>query len=85
MDAVASSDDEITSFLETISTRYGVFDNAVIDMAALQAGQQPSSDEPELPIQLVFETKTISAVAVFTVEKGTDSLIDVQIQWLIDT
>lgn len=81
--AVASSDDEITSFLETISTRYGVFDNAVIDMAALQAGQQPSSDEPELPIQLVFETKTISAVAVFTVEKGTDSLIDVQIQCLL--
>ena len=82
-DAVAASDDEITSFLETITTRYGVFDKAVIDMATLQAGQQPSGDEPELPIQLVFETKTISAIAVFTVAKGTDSLIDVQIQCLL--
>jgi|GEM_PF-481813 len=82
-DAVAASDDEITSFLETITTRYGVFDKAVIDMATMQAGQQPSGDEPELPIQLVFETKTISAIAVFTVAKGTDSLIDVQIQCLL--
>ena len=82
-DAVAASDDEINSFLETISTRYGVFDKAVIDMATMQAGQQPSGDEPELPIQLVFETKTISAIAVFTVSKGTDSLIDVQIQCLL--
>jgi len=82
-DAVAASDDEITSFLETITTRYGVFDKAVIDMATMQAGQQPSGDEPELPIQLVFETKTISAIVVFTVAKGTDSLIDVQIQCLL--
>jgi len=82
-DAVAASDDEITSFLETITTRYGVFDKAVIDMATMQAGQQPSGDEPELPIQLVFETKTISAIAVFTIAKGTDSLIDVQIQCLL--
>ena len=82
-DAVAASDDEITSFLETITTRYGVFDKAVIDMATMQAGHQPSGDEPELPIQLVFETKTISAIAVFTVAKGTDSLIDVQIQCLL--
>lgn len=82
-DAVAASDDEITSFLETITTRYGVFDKAVIDMATMQAGQQPSGDEPELPIQLVFETKTISAIAVFTVAQGTDSLIDVQIQCLL--
>jgi hypothetical protein len=83
-DAVAASDDEITSFLETITTRYGVFDEAVIDMATLQAGQQPSTGEgEELPIQLVFETKTISAIAVFTVAKGTDSLIDVQIQCLL--
>ena len=82
-EAVAASDDEITSFLETISTRYGVFDKAVIDMATMQAGQQPSGDEPELPIQLVFETKTISAIAVFTVAEGTDSLIDVQIQCLL--
>ena len=82
-DAVAASDDEITSFLETISTRYGVFDKAVIDMATMQAGQQPSGDEAELPIQLVFETKTISAIAVFTIAKGTDSLIDVQIQCLL--
>jgi len=82
-EAVAASDDEITSFLETISTRYGVFDKAVIDMATMQAGQQPSGDEAELPIQLVFETKTISAIAVFTIAKGTDSLIDVQIQCLL--
>ena len=82
-DAVAASDDEITSFLETITTRYGVFDKAVIDMATMQAGQQPSGDEPELPIQLVFETKTISAIAVFTLAIGTDSLIDVQIQCLL--
>ena len=82
-DAVAASDDEITSFLETITTRYGVFDKAVIDMATMQAGQQPSGDEPELPIQLVFETKTISAIAVFTIAKGTDSLFDVQIQCLL--
>ena len=82
-EAVAASDDEITSFLETISTRYGVFDKAVIDMATMQVGQQPSGDEPELPIQLVFETKTISAIAVFTIAKGTDSLIDVQIQCLL--
>ena len=82
-EAVAASDDEITSFLETISTRYGVFDKAVIDMATMQAGQQPSGDEPELPIQLVFETKTISAIAVFTVAEGTDSWIDVQIQCLL--
>ena len=82
-EAVAASDDEITSFLETISTRYGVFDKAVIDMATMQAGQQPSGDEAELPIQLVFETKTISAIAVFTIAKGTDSWIDVQIQCLL--
>jgi len=84
-DAVAASDDEITSFLETITTRYGVFDKAVIDMATMQAGQQPSTGEgeSELPIQLVFETKTISAIAVFTLAIGTDSLIDVQIQCLL--
>jgi hypothetical protein len=85
-DAIAASDDEITIFLETISTRYGVFDEAVIDMATFQAGQQPSIGEgEELPIQLVFETKTISAIAVYTytVEVGTESLIDVQIQCLL--
>jgi hypothetical protein len=84
-DAIAASNDEITTFLETISTRYGVFDEAVIDMATIQAGQQPTAGgpEPELPIQLVFETKTISAIAVFTVAEGTESLIDVQIQCLL--
>jgi hypothetical protein len=82
-DAVAASDDEITSFLELISTRYGVFDKAVIDMATMQAGQQPSGDEPEIPIQLVFETKTISAVTVFTVVEGAESLVDVQISCLL--
>jgi hypothetical protein len=84
-DAIAASDDEITIFLETISTRYGVFDEAVIDTATMQAGQQPSTGEgeKELAIQLVFETKTISAIAVFTFAKGTDSLFDVQIQCLL--
>ena len=80
--AIGASDEEITSFVEILTERFGVFDQAVIDMATIQSAQQPLSNEPELPIQLVFETKTVSAIAVFTIVEGTETLIDVQIQCL---
>jgi hypothetical protein len=80
--AIGASDEEITSFVEILTERFGVFDQAVIDMATIQSAQQPLSNEPELPIQLVFETKTVSAIAVFTIVEGTETLIDIQIQCL---
>ena len=80
--AVAASDEEIATFIQTLTSRYGTFDEAVIDMAAAQSGSAPSGEEPELPLQLVFETKTVSATVVITVVPKGDPLFEVLIQCL---
>jgi len=78
--AVAASDEEIATFVQTLTSRYGTFDEAVIDIAAAQSGSPLSGDE--LPLQLVFETKTVSATVVILVMPKGDPLFEVQIQCL---
>ena len=80
--AVAASDEEIATFVQTLTSRYGTFDEAVFDIAAAQSGSPFSGDEPELPLQLVFETKTVSATVVILVMPKGDPLFEVQIQCL---
>ena len=78
--AVAASDEEIATFVQTLTSRYGTFDEAVIDIAAAQSGSSLSGDE--LPLQLVFETKTVSATVVILIMPKGDPLFEVQIQCL---
>ncbi len=82
-DAVAANDEEVTSFIATLTSRYGKFDEAVIDMRAMQGGQQSSEGQAEMPLQLVFETQTISSTVVIDIAKGKESWVDVKIQCLL--
>ena len=83
-DAVSANDEELATFIETLTSRYGTFDEAVIDMQPMQGEQKSSAGQAELPMQLVFETKTISTTVVILIQPDqTDYLnIDVQIQCL---
>jgi len=82
-DAVSANDEEVTTFIETITSRYGTFDEAVIDMQAMQGGQQSSKEQAEIPLQLVFETQTISSTVVIDIAQGKESWVDVKIQCLL--
>jgi hypothetical protein len=81
--AISGSDEEIKIFVDTLTSRYGNFDKAVIDMEAMQDGQQSSGDQAEMPMQLVFETKTVSSTVLILFVPGGDSFLDIQIQCLL--
>jgi hypothetical protein len=82
-DAAAANDEEVTSFIATLTSRYGKFDEAVVDIAAIQGGNESSNAQAEIPLQLVFETQTISSTVVIDIAQGEESWIDIKIQCLL--
>jgi len=79
--ALSATDEEITTFIQSLTDRYGKFDKAVIDTEEMQ-GLESSNNGAELPIQLVFETKTVSSTVAISIVQGSGSLIDIQIKCL---
>ena len=81
-EAASAQDEEVATFIETLTSRYGTFDEAVIDMAAMQGSQESSNGQAELPMQLVFETQSVSSTVVIDIGQSEESWIDVKIQCL---
>ena len=79
-DAVSANDKEVSAFIATLTSRYGTFDEAVIDMQAMQVGQQSSNDQAEIPLQLVFETKTIPATVTILIQPNKENLLTIEIR-----
>ncbi|MDP7008669.1 MAG: DUF4190 domain-containing protein [Phycisphaerales bacterium] len=78
--AVSSTDEEIRAFIQELEQRYGTFDEVVLDMDAMQQGHQPQGQQPDLPMQFVFETTTIPATVVLAITSGEVELLHVEIQ-----
>lgn len=80
--AVAANDAEVSAFISELASRYGTFDEAVIDMAAMQ-GRESSNQQAEIPLQLVFETKTVPSTVVIVIGQSEETWLDVKIQCLL--
>ena len=75
------SDEEIGQFVNELESRYGTFDSAIMNLEEQDQIQalEPTANEVPLPMQLIFETTTISADVLMQVIPGSSFELELKL------